>query len=361
MQKVKFLDVFEDVTRQATKLQTKDYHVVGKYAIVDQGQDKIAGYTIKTEGIYNKTPIIIFGDHTRIFKYIDFPFFLGADGVKVLSLKRNDFYLKYLYYCLLHENIPNTGYNRHFKWLKDIAFNLIPLTEQKAIAEKLDKVSILIEKRKQQLSILDTLVKSQFIEMFGDFDLRHTQSNWLHIGKMATVVGGSTPKTENAKYWGGDYCWITPAELADDSFIVQDTIRKITKEGVNSCSLKKLPVGTVLLSSRAPIGKVAITGVEMYCNQGFKNLICSKSLNPIYVYYLLKFNTDYLNSLGRGATFKEISKSIVENILIPIPLLDVQNKFADFVKKTDKLKEKIKHSLAALELLKKSLMQKYFG
>ena len=249
----------------------------------------------------------------------------------------------------------------YFKDYKNEEVYLPSIEEQKAIAEQLDKVSILIEKRKQQFSLLDTLVKSKFVEMFGDFDLRHTQSNWLQIGKMATVVGGSTPKTENAKYWGGDYCWITPAELADDSFIVQDTIRKITKEGVNSCSLKKLPVGTVLLSSRAPIGKVAITGVEMYCNQGFKNLICSKSLNPIYVYYLLKFNTDYLNSLGRGATFKEISKSIVENILIPIPLLDVQNKFADFVKKTDKLKEKIKHSLAALELLKKSLMQKYFG
>ena len=222
-------------------------------------------------------------------------------------------------------------------------------------------MSILIEKRKQQLSLLDTLVKSKFVEMFVDFDLRHIQSNWLQIGKVATVVGGSTPKTEKTEYWNGDYCWITPAELADDSFIVKDTVRKITKEGINSCSLKKLPIGTVLLSSRAPIGKVAIAGVELYCNQGFKNLICSDALNSIYVYYLLKFNVDYLNSLGRGATFKEISKSIVENISIPVPLMDVQNQFADFVKQTEKTKAKIKQSLAALELLKKSLMQKYFG
>lgn len=245
--------------------------------------------------------------------------------------------------------------------IDNLEIPLPSLSEQKAIAEKLDKVGILIEKRKQQLSLLDTLVKSKFVEMFGDFDLRHMQSNWSPIGKVATVVGGSTPKTEKAEYWNGDYCWITPAELAEDSFIVKDTVRKITKEGVNSCSLKKLPVGTVLLSSRAPIGKVAITGIEMYCNQGFKNLICSKSLNPIYVYYLLKFNTDYLNSLGRGATFKEISKTIVENILIPVRPIDLQNQFADFVKQTENSKAKIKQSLAALELLKKSVMQKYFG
>ncbi len=283
-------------------------------------------------------------------------------------IPKEDIDADYLYYFMPNalKEIENktpfvTVKHLSAKQLNAIEIILPSLSEQKAIAEKLDKVSILIEKRKQQLSLLDILVKSKFVEMFGDFDLRHTQSNWLQIGKVATVVGGSTPKTEKTEYWDGDYCWITPAELADDSFIVKDTVRKITKEGVNSCSLKKLPIDTVLLSSRAPIGKVAITGVEMYCNQGFKNLICSEVLNSIYVYCLLKFNTKYLNSLGRGATFKEISKSIVENISIPVPLMDVQNQFAKFVKQTEKIKVKIKQSLAALELLKKSLMQKYFG
>lgn len=380
MQKVKLGDAFYLQMGKTPARNNKDYWGgnIKWAAISDLGKDK---YLHTTEECITEKAVIESGIKPVPSDTIIMSFKLSIGKVAITSeeVYTNeaimafidkgiyDFDIDYLYYLFSGYNWT-IGTNKAVKGLtlnkatlseKVIAFPT--LTVQKAIAEKLDKVSILIEKRKQQFSLLDTLVKSKFVEMFGDFDLRHTQSNWLQIGKMATVVGGSTPKTENAKYWGGDYCWITPAELADDSFIVQDTIRKITKEGVNSCSLKKLPVGTVLLSSRAPIGKVAITGVEMYCNQGFKNLICSKSLNPIYVYYLLKFNTDYLNSLGRGATFKEISKSIVENILIPIPLLDVQNKFADFVKKTDKLKEKIKHSLAALELLKKSLMQKYFG
>ena len=99
----------------------------------------------------------------------------------------------------------------------------------------------------------------------------------------------------------------------------------------------------------------------MYCNQGFKNLICSRELNPLYIYALLKYNSDYLNSLGRGATFKEISKSIVENIYIPVPEIGRQNEFARFVEQTDKSKFRIKQNLEKLEILYKSLLQEYFG
>lgn len=89
----------------------------------------------------------------------------------------------------------------------------------------------------------------------------------------------------------------------------------------------------MILSSRVPIGKVAIAGKEMYCNQGFKNLICSDKIDNRYLYWYLKGHTDYLNSLGRGATFKEISKAIVENIEIPLPDLDTQISCSDILKK----------------------------
>lgn len=239
----------------------------------------------------------------------------------------------------------------------------LPLTEekQKAIAKKLDKVVDLIEKRKKQIEKLDELVRSRFIEMFGDCDLSMQQSDWKKISSVAEIVGGSTPKTDNDEFWGGENCWITPAEINSDSFILYDTERKLTKEGVKSCSLRLLPVGTVLLSSRAPIGKLAIAGTKMYCNQGFKNIICSATLNSVYTFYLLKCNSDYLVSLGRGATFKEISKEIVGNIFIPVPPIELQNKFAEFVEKVEKTKSAIKKSLYSLETLKKSLMQKYFG
>ena len=174
--------------------------------------------------------------------------------------------------------------------------------------------------------------------MFGGCSLRDRQTDWVKIGTVAEVVGGSTPKTDKKEYWNGEYYWITPAEISEDDLVVYKTQRTLTELGVRSSSLRRLPTGTILLSSRAPIGKVAIAGVEMYCNQGFKNLVCGKELNPIYGYALLKYNTEYLNSLGRGATFKEISKAIVENIYIPVPPIERQNDFARFVKQTDKSK-----------------------
>ena len=95
------------------------------------------------------------------------------------------------------------------------------------------------------------------------------------LGDICEIVSGTTPKSSHPEYWGGGINWVTPAELTDDSDIIYETQRKITEQAVAESGLKIFPAGTVLLSSRAPIGKVAIAGIEMCCNQGFKNLICS--------------------------------------------------------------------------------------
>ena len=141
--------------------------------------------------------------------------------------------------------------------------------------------------------------------------------------EVCDVVGGSTPKTSEESYWGGEHYWISPAEL-DGSKYVYSTSRTITEAGIKSAHLQMLPVGTVLLSSRAPIGKVAITKVPMYCNQGFKNLVCKNEVLNEFVYWFLLHNTEYLNSLGTGATFKEISKKVVEQVSIPVPSIAEQ-------------------------------------
>ena len=189
--------------------------------------------------------------------------------------------------------------------------------------------------------------QSRFIELFGDCDLTHPQESWVTIKEIGSVVGGATPKTDHDEYWGGSYRWITPAELDADSGYIYDSVRKLTKAGVESCSLQEMPVGTVILSSRAPIGKVAIAGNTFYCNQGFKNIICKEGITPRYLYTVLLLNVEYLNSLGRGATFKEISKGIVESIRIPVPSMELQEQFAAFVEQTDKSKLCSKMEVAA--------------
>ena len=224
---------------------------------------------------------------------------------------------------------------------KDFDNTRIPfpsLEQQENISKMLLKTKQLINAYQQEIDKLDNLVKARFVEMFGDCDLSHQNQDWKHISDIGTVVGGSTPKTSVDEYWNGEYRWISPAEIQQDSGIIFDSVKKITKAGIDSCSLQELPVGTVILSSRAPIGKLAIAGNTFYCNQGFKNIICKDNILPRYLYSLLLYNTEYLNSLGRGATFKEISKSIVENIKIPVPIMEKQKEFELFVQHIDKLK-----------------------
>lgn len=181
------------------------------------------------------------------------------------------------------------------------------------------------------------------------------------LGDICEIVSGSTPKTNIDEYWEGTIKWITPAELNDDMYIITDSVRKITELAVKKTGLKSFPEGTVILSSRAPIGKVAIAGCEMYCNQGFKNLICSKKINNKYLYWFLKGNTVFLNSLGRGATFKELSKSIVSNIEINLPDIVYQKKAVETLEKVSEIIALRKRELSSLDDLIKARFVEMFG
>ena len=181
------------------------------------------------------------------------------------------------------------------------------------------------------------------------------------LGEICEIVSGSTPKTGIAEYWDGNLKWITPAEIDDESYIITDSARKLTELGVKKTGLSSFPSGTVILSSRAPIGKVAIAGCEMYCNQGFKNLICSDRINNRYLYWFLKGNTAYLNSLGRGATFKEISKKIVSDIEINVPEISQQLAAVDALERVSEIIRLRKNQLQKLDELVKARFVEMFG
>ena len=181
------------------------------------------------------------------------------------------------------------------------------------------------------------------------------------LGEICEIVSGSTPKTSVAEYWDGDIKWITPAELTNESYIIDDSVRKLTELGVKKTGLTPFPAGTVILSSRAPIGKVAIAGCEMYCNQGFKNLICSDKINNKYLYWFLKGNTAFLNSLGRGATFKEISKGIVSDIEINVPDAESQDRAVCNLEKISEVIKMRKKEIFELDNLIKARFVEMFG
>lgn len=147
------------------------------------------------------------------------------------------------------------------------------------------------------------------------------------LGSVARVVGGSTPDSGNTSYWGGDIVWVTPADLGQlETIHVRDSGRRITRLGFLSTSIDMLPVNSVILSSRAPIGYLAINDVPLCTNQGCKSFVPGASLDTRYLFYFLKRAVPALRELGSGATFAEVSKSKLENYPIPVPPLPEQQR-----------------------------------
>ena len=189
--------------------------------------------------------------------------------------------------------------------------------------------------------------KSQFIEMFGDPMVNDKHwPEYKNLSEVTQIVLGSTPNSKEPLFWDGDIRWITPAEMTDRSYIINDTERHITEAGQKSANLTMLPEGTVLFSTRAPIGKVAIVGKEMCCNQGFKNFICSDKLNNVFLFYTLKFKKDHLCSLGTGTTFKELSKRTVESLKIALPPIELQTRFEEIYNQADKSGSVLQYRIA---------------
>ena len=180
--------------------------------------------------------------------------------------------------------------------------------------------------------------------------------NWEYkrLGDVCDVIGGSTPRTEISEFWNGSLNWFTPAEISDKKFYASSE-RKITEEAVKTTGLTLMPPGTVLLTSRAPIGKVGIATEYCYCNQGFKNLVCKDSIFNEYLYYTLIYFNEDIKDRGRGATFKEISKKVTESISIPVPPMEVQQQIVTELDKINEIIEDCRELLRNLDALAKSL------
>ncbi len=157
------------------------------------------------------------------------------------------------------------------------------------------------------------------------------------LGDVAEIVGGGTPSTSVNEYWNGTIPWLTPRDLTGyNKTYISHGERNITEEGLRKSSTKLMPKGTVLLTSRAPIGYVAIAENEVCTNQGFKSLILNKKLGlNIFVYYWLRNNVDYLQSVGTGTTFAEISGSVLKGLDILLPPLPEQKAIAGVLSSLD--------------------------
>lgn len=185
----------------------------------------------------------------------------------------------------------------------------------------------------------------------------------MPLAKCCEIVSGATPSTFVDDYWDGDIYWATPKDLSNlEGHYISDTPRKLTQAGLKSCTASVLPPNSVLFSSRAPIGHVAINTVPMATNQGFKSFIPKAGITDAkFLFHWLRANRSYLESLGNGATFKEVSKATVSKIEIPLPPLPEQRRIAAILDQADALRAKRREALALLDSLTQSIFIEMFG
>lgn len=183
------------------------------------------------------------------------------------------------------------------------------------------------------------------------------------LGECCEIVSGATPSTSVAEYWDGDIAWATPKDLSDlEGKLISRTARRITNEGLASCAASVLPPNSVLFSSRAPIGHVAINTVPMATNQGFKSFVPKADrVEPSFLYHWLRAHRAHLESLGNGATFKEVSKAVVSRVEIELPPPPEQRRIAGILDKADAIRRKRKEAIALTEELLRSAFLEMFG
>ena len=364
------LEEFARESRATHKGDKSGVPIVGLEHLIPQ-EIKFSGYDVDTENTFTKTfkkGQILFGRRRAYLKKAAIADFDGicsgditvieaipgkVDPLLLPFIIQND---KFFDYAVSRSA---GGLSPRVKWehLKDYEFDLPPIEEQRILADKLWAAYRLKESYKKLLTATQEMVKSQFIEMFGD-PMTNTKA-WVefgYIGNYTQIVLGTTPNSKNSSYWNGEIKWITPAEMTEESYYIYDTERHLTEEGLKAANLTLLPCRSVLFSTRAPIGKVGLVGSPMYCNQGFKNFVCGDQLNPVYLYYSLIFKREYLVSLGTGTTFKELSKKAVENLKIAVPPLILQNKFEEIYQQADKSKFELRKSIEAIDQVIKSLI-----
>lgn len=353
-----FMECIENV-KYTTKLQTKDFAPQGTYPVISQDESYISGYWNNAEDVFHtKRPLVIFGDHTRVLKYIDFDFVLGADGVKIL-LPTEDIIAKYLYYYLKWYNVPSLGYSRHFKLLRDIELPIPSLDEQQAIVRELDGINRLIDLQEEQLREYDRLAQSLFYTTFGDPVSNPKGWEVKKLGDIAEPITGIT---------------YSPDDVADDGIIVLrssniqdnkldfDDIVRVRKNVAEKYYVK---AGDILMCSRNGsfrlVGKTALVdNLSEKMTWGAFMTIIRSDYNP---YLLQYFRTPAFReqlTTAKTTTVNQITIGMLKKLQLPIPPANLQQTFAAQIEAIEQQKALIRRSLDETRTLLAARMQYYF-
>lgn len=336
-----FLEVFRDASRGNVKTPQSEFLEWGEVPVVDQGQDLIAGYVNDRSRVCNvDLPVIVFGDHTRVFKYVDFEFAMGADGTKILAPIRGDD-PKYLFHALRALHLPAAGYSRHYKFLKRTEIPLPPLAEQKRIAKILDAADALRAKRRESLALLDELLRSTFLDMFGDPRLNPSDWPTPTLREVIRVKSGNALASKNMAH-GGPFPVFGGNGISGyhDEYMFEEPRVVLGRVGVYCGAVHLTPP------------RAWVTDNALYVDA---------LLQPIETTYLVHaLAAANLNQYANRAAQPLISGGRIYPTRIMMPPVELQRRFADAIASIQKLQVQSRNHLSELDNLFASLQSRAF-
>ena len=276
---------------------------------------------------------------------------------------------KYLYYYLQGNIGEIASYYRgaslKHPCMKDVLKMTISypsVQEQEKICSQFDMLEWLIEARKQELQLLDDLIKARFVEMFGSIH-ESTKYPYIAVKDLTDVISGGTPSRDRSEYWyNGTIPWVKTTELQNN--VIKNVDEHITESGLAGSSAKMVPIGTVLVAMYGQgktRGMTAYLGIEASTNQACACILPSEKIDSMFMWKYFELSYDKLRSLAQGAGQPNLNGNMIKNFQVLVPPIELQKEFVSFVEQVDKSKVAVQKALDETQTLFDSLMQEYFG
>lgn len=366
--------IFIDVTDSQKKIKQKEYLLKGKWPVIDQGQHFIGGYSDADELIYtDELPVIIFGDHTRNVKYIDFQFIQGADGVKVLK-PQSFIYSKFLFWLLKGIPFPSLGYRRHFPVLKKMVAPLPPLDEQQRLVARIESLSAKLDAAKAKVqavldahetrkaALLHEAIAGNLIGA-GEKELKPLSEivDLIRIGPFGSAL-------HKEDYIQGGIPVVNPQHIVNQ-VICPDSRKSISESKADSLAVYKMCVNDIIIGRRGEMGRTAPVGEDeagWLCGTGCMLLRLKKEYDAKFYSLVIasQKSKQYLETHAVGSTMKNLNEKIIRNLPVPVYSYAEQQEIVAVLDRLLGREEEVRQSaesvLAAIDGMKQSILARAF-
>ena len=351
------------------KVLTRDYKPSGSYPIIDQGQSPIAGWTDDARGLISTNlPVVIFGDHTRAFKYVDFPFVRGADGTQLLKPKAWIDSL-FFYYACRTVDLPSRGYNRHFKALKEKEIPMPPPGEQRNIGWILQRIDDALSLEDEQFRAITNLKRATMRALFThglrgeaqkETEIGPVPESWnvSTLGETAQLERGRflhRPRNE-PRFYGGATPFVQTGDVVRSDGRIREFVQTLNEDGV--AISRVFPAGTILITIAANIGFTGILQFDSACPDSLVAITPNQSLNVEFLEYFLQTQQEKMDKLAPKGTQKNINIQFLTPWPTVVPPDDEQSEIVAILEAVDRKIDLHRKKRAVLDDLFKALLHK---